>query len=58
VGPRTGLDDKKKKFLTLPGLELQPVASRYTYYATGAPCILHDGPPIHYRRYEIDSQLI
>jgi hypothetical protein len=31
VGPRAGLDDvEKRKFLYLPGLELQPVASRYT----------------------------
>jgi hypothetical protein len=36
VGPRAGLDDvEKRKFLTLPGLELhpsvvQPVVSRYT----------------------------
>jgi hypothetical protein len=36
VDPRAGLDDvEKRKFLTLPGLELrplalQPVASRYT----------------------------
>jgi hypothetical protein len=28
VDPRAGLE--KRKFLTLPGLELQPVASRYT----------------------------
>jgi hypothetical protein len=39
VEPRAGLDDvEKRKFLTLPGLELdpsvvQPVASRYTDYA-------------------------
>jgi hypothetical protein len=39
VGPRAGLDDvEKRKFLTLPGLELdpsvvQPVASRYTDYS-------------------------
>jgi hypothetical protein len=39
VGPRAGLDDvEKRKFLTLPGLELrpsvvQPVASRYIDYA-------------------------
>jgi hypothetical protein len=33
VCPRAGLDDvEKKQFLTLPGLELQPVAIRYTYY--------------------------
>jgi hypothetical protein len=43
VNPRSGLDDlEKRKFLTLPGLELdlsavQPVASRYTDYATPAP---------------------
>jgi hypothetical protein len=38
VGPRAGLDDvKKRKFLTLPELELQPVASRYTGYAIPAP---------------------
>jgi hypothetical protein len=36
VGPRSGLDDvEKRKFLTLPGLNsdplvVQPVASRYT----------------------------
>jgi hypothetical protein len=30
VGPRAGLNDvEKRKFLTLPGLELQSVASRY-----------------------------
>jgi hypothetical protein len=41
MGPRTGLDDvKRRKFLTLPGLELQHlpavqrVASRYTEYAS------------------------
>jgi hypothetical protein len=42
VGPRAGLDiTEKRKFLTLPGLELpsavQPVASRYTDYAIPAP---------------------
>jgi hypothetical protein len=40
VDLRAGLDDvKKRKFFTLPRLELrprgrQPVASRYTFYAT------------------------
>jgi hypothetical protein len=34
VDLRAGLDDvEKRKFLTLPGLELQHVASRYTDYA-------------------------
>jgi hypothetical protein len=43
VGSRSGLDDlEKRKFLTLSGLKLdtsvvQPVASRYTDYATTAP---------------------
>jgi hypothetical protein len=42
VGPRAGLDYvKKRKFLTLPELELrpflQPVTSRYTDYAIPAP---------------------
>jgi hypothetical protein len=38
VDPKAGLDDVgKRKFLTLPGLELdllviQPIASRYTDY--------------------------
>jgi hypothetical protein len=46
VDPRAGLDDvEKRKFLTLPGLELrpsvfQPVATRYTDYAI--PAQLHD----------------
>jgi hypothetical protein len=36
--PRAGLDDvEKRKFLTLPGLELRPVASHYTYCAIPAP---------------------
>jgi hypothetical protein len=40
MDPRAGLDDMEKlKFLTLPGLELdpsviQPVGSQYTDYAT------------------------
>jgi hypothetical protein len=37
VGPRAGVDDlEKRKFLTLPGLELRPLGravSRYTDYA-------------------------
>jgi hypothetical protein len=42
VDPRAGLEDlEKRKFLTLPGLELRPprssVASRYTDYAIPAP---------------------
>jgi hypothetical protein len=41
VGPRAGLDDvEKRKFFTLPGLELRPLgrpASRYTDYAISAP---------------------
>jgi hypothetical protein len=38
VCPRAGLDDvQKRKFLTLPGLELQPVSSRYTDYAIPVP---------------------
>jgi hypothetical protein len=39
VDPRAGLDDlEKRKFLILPGLvAVQPVASRYTDYATPAP---------------------
>jgi hypothetical protein len=37
VDTRAGLDDvEKRQFLTLPGLELQPVASRYTDYAVPA----------------------
>jgi hypothetical protein len=44
VDLRAGLDDlEKRKFFTLPGLELrplvdQPVASRYTDYAIPAVC--------------------
>jgi hypothetical protein len=38
VDPRAGLDDvEKRKFWTLLGLELQPVASSYTDYAIPAP---------------------
>jgi hypothetical protein len=43
VGPRAVFDDvEKRKFLTLPGLELrplsrQPVTIRYTDYAIPAP---------------------
>jgi hypothetical protein len=43
VGPRAGLDDvEKRKFFTLQGVKLrplglQPVASRYTYWAIPAP---------------------
>jgi hypothetical protein len=43
LASRAGLDDlEKRKFLTLPGLELRPfgrpaVASRYTDYAISAP---------------------
>jgi hypothetical protein len=40
MDPRAGLDDmEKRKFFTLPGLELQPVASRYTDYAIPAPIL-------------------
>jgi hypothetical protein len=45
VKPRAGLDDlEKRKFLTLPGLELRPLSRpdrgrRYTHYATPAPVI-------------------
>jgi hypothetical protein len=45
VGPKTGLDDVgKRKFLTLPGLELrslvvQPVANRYTDCAIPVPLL-------------------
>jgi hypothetical protein len=40
VDHRTGLDDLEKiKFLTLPGLELQPVARSYTDYAIPAPIV-------------------
>jgi hypothetical protein len=41
VGPRTGLDDvEKKKFLTLPGLELQPFGRptrRHSLYRLSYP---------------------
>jgi hypothetical protein len=41
MDPRAGLDDvEKRKFLTLPGLELRPLsrpASRYTDCAIPAP---------------------
>jgi hypothetical protein len=38
VGPRAGLDDvKKRKFLTLPILELRPLGRRYTDCAIPAP---------------------
>jgi hypothetical protein len=42
VDPRAGLDDLKREFFTLLGLELRPlgrppVASRYTDYAIPAP---------------------
>jgi hypothetical protein len=49
VDPRAGLDDvEKRKFLTLPGLELRPlgrpaVASRYTDCAILAPAIHKTG---------------
>jgi hypothetical protein len=41
VGPRAGLDNVKRKLLTLPELNsdpsiVQPAASRYTDYATAA----------------------
>jgi hypothetical protein len=36
VDPTTGLDDMEKLKLTLPGLELQPLGSRYTNYATAS----------------------
>jgi hypothetical protein len=41
VGPRAGLYGvEKRKFLTLPGLELRPpVASRYTDCAIPVPCV-------------------
>jgi hypothetical protein len=44
VDPRAGLDDMEKKFLNLPGLELdpsvvQPIASRYTDYAVPDPYV-------------------
>jgi hypothetical protein len=48
VCPRAGLDDvKKRKFLPLPDSNtdpsvVQPVTSRYTYYAIRAPQILED----------------
>jgi hypothetical protein len=38
VDPRAGLEDvEKRKFLTPQGLELQPIASRYTDCAIAAP---------------------
>jgi hypothetical protein len=38
VDPRPGLDDvKKRMFLTLPGLELQPIASPNIDYTIIAP---------------------
>jgi hypothetical protein len=41
VGSRSGLDDvEKRQFLTLPGLEIQPVSSRYTDYAIAATSVL------------------
>jgi hypothetical protein len=44
VDPRAGMDDaEKKKFLTLPGLELRPLgrpASRYTDCANLSPIIV------------------
>jgi hypothetical protein len=47
--PRAGLDDvEKRKFLILPGLELQLlVVSRYTDYAITAPHVLHTNPQNH-----------
>jgi hypothetical protein len=56
VDPRAGLDDlEKRKFLTLPWLELRPlrcpaVASRYTDYATPAPDIKWLKLKIRWRR--------
>jgi hypothetical protein len=47
VDPRADLDDlEKRKFVTLPGLELdflvvRPAASCYTDYATPAPVSFH-----------------
>jgi hypothetical protein len=45
VDPRTGLDDlEKRKFLTLPGLELRPLgrfSRRYTDYAIPAPIMVY-----------------
>jgi hypothetical protein len=44
VGPRAGLDFvEKKKFLTLPGLELvQPIASHYTFWAIPALTLINN----------------
>jgi hypothetical protein len=33
VGPKADLNIQKRKFMTLPGPELQPIANRYTDYA-------------------------
>jgi hypothetical protein len=42
VSPRADLEDvEKTKFLTLPGLENSPVASRYTHCAIPAPYDYH-----------------
>jgi hypothetical protein len=44
VDLRAGLDNlEKKKFLTLPGLELRPVDSRYTDYAIPAHAASNTG---------------
>jgi hypothetical protein len=42
VGPRAGLDDvEKRKFLTLPRLEIRPLG-RFTHYAIPAPTITEE----------------
>jgi hypothetical protein len=56
MDPRAGLDDVKRKFLTVPGLELGPVGrSALASHYTGCAIVVRESQATFHRTLKMES---